>query len=150
MPKVFDGGAQLWRKVVVDGVSVRWVDLGTRLVLRHVVRIVEAEGDSSNNSKSTNREGDNNQDDHENNDDTGEGEDGGRAATAEVDLSEMRWAECTEEERRRQSESHTKKAAGACGISETLSVCSFFIRPLGKDEQPYYFAIRDEVRENLA
>lgn len=44
--KVFDGAANLWRKVVVDSIKVRWVDLGTRLLLRHVVYPRELSGDA--------------------------------------------------------------------------------------------------------
>lgn len=129
--QIYDGAANLWRTVVVASVAVRWIDLGTKLVLRHVVRVLgaEQEGHSSHNNNQ-------NENDSENEgagttqeiSHRGEGiEEGGntgatsrtddgakaRAATAEVDLDEVRWAECTgREKERRLSKSNAKKLAG--------------------------------------
>lgn len=117
--QIYDGAANLWRTVVVDSVAVRWIDLGTKLVLRHVVRVLGAEQEGH--SRSTN----NNQNETESDSkgvpeggDTGEtsGPEGGAKAgalTAEVDLDEVRWAECTgREKERRLSKPNAKKLAG--------------------------------------
>lgn len=163
---MYDGAANTWRKVVIDSVSVKWVDLGTRLVLRHVIRVPDAikEDDSTNNDYRKKRkrtggddvltdkggragtiierpESTGHEAPHEDNEGTyqalqrphrdavgggGEEEGGGggssleestatqasRATTAEVDLSEIRWAESTEG-KPRQSTSQTNALPGA-------------------------------------
>lgn len=146
--KVFDGAANSWRKVVIDSVSVRWVDLGTRLILRHVVRALGAEGSSSSSPRKQRGyradESNKTRGDDENSleksamrtrtreqegakrvtrgghTEAGEqenspcesGDDAERqVATAEVDLSEIRWAESTESDRR-QSASQAQRLLG--------------------------------------
>lgn len=94
----------------MDSVSVRWVDLGTRLVLRHVVKIVGAAGGSQRNS---NNGGDNEEQHREEGEGAEAGDSGERVATIEVDLMDIRWAECTEgEQEPREDESPAKKLAG--------------------------------------
>lgn len=54
---------------MVDSVSVRWVDLGTRLILRHVVRVVGAEDNNSSNDDNedeTDGDGENSRSKHQN------------------------------------------------------------------------------------
>ena len=132
--QIYDGAANLWRMVVVDSVAVRWIDLGTKLVLRHVVRVLgaEPEGDSGSNNNNQEENRSENENDGEgtprershrgegvgeggNAGSTGRTGGGARAAalTAEVDLDEVRWAECTgREKERRLSEPNAKKLAG--------------------------------------
>ncbi len=127
--QIYDGAAKLWRMVVVDSVVVRWVDLGTRLVLRHVVRVLEAEeeGQASNQDQTegAGREEEKHDDrERESRDgsgnssargksDSGKGATRAGAATAEVDLDEVRWAECTgRAKERKPSRSTAKKLAG--------------------------------------
>lgn len=121
--QIYDGAARLWRTVVVDSVVVRWVDLGTKLVLRHVVRVLEAEKEEQANNRDQ-TEGDGREEkrgdrEREGRDgssargksDSGKGATG--AATAEVDLDEVRWAECTgRAKERKPSRSTAKKLAG--------------------------------------
>lgn len=158
--QIFDSAAKLWRKVIVDSVSARWVDLGTRLVLRHVVRVAGAEegsvgegvggsNDEGNNQENRDDEhkprggdeGRGNQQSHERKqrgegDSKGSVEKGtrpgseadekggaagrdagsGAAATVEVDLSEIRWAEVTGGDDQRRAEARTKNLAGVCGF----------------------------------
>eukprot|EP00752_Nemacystus_decipiens_P010357 g9227.t1 len=131
--EIYDGAANLWRMVVVDSVAVRWIDLGTKLVLRHVVRVLgaEPEGDCSSDNNKQNDNGSEKEGEGTTRersyrgDGAGEGgnteatsatEGGGgakaAALTAEVDLDEVRWAECTgREKERRPSEPTAKKLA---------------------------------------
>lgn len=132
--QIFDGAANVWRTVVIASVCVRWVDLGTKLVLRHVVRVLGAEEDDPDNNRTeseneTRGEG-NNQVEGRRKGDGGEGdrkgEDGSRgggrdnsvaprsrAATAEVDLNEVRWAEYTgRPKERKPSRSNAATLAG--------------------------------------
>lgn len=93
---------------MVDSVSVRWVDLGTRLVLRHVVKVVGAEGRRQRNNNDADEQQDGEEGEGAEADDSGE-----RAATIEVDLTEIRWAECTEGGQEPcQDEFQAKKLAG--------------------------------------
>lgn len=140
--QIYDAAAAVWRKVTVESVSVRWIDLGTRLVLRHVVRVVGAEAETVGSSNRNNDDDDDqnthhnsnsksegdNQKSHDNrNKDqggggTGDGDGEGREEsgdgsrdTVEVDLNEIRWAEWTGGERQ-QSESQAKKLAGKLSV----------------------------------
>lgn len=122
----------MWRTVVISGVSVRWIDLGTRLILRHVVRVLGADEEQDDNNSNNDRSNNETQGEGEGNNQNGDGGDGGGAAgdttggsqsdtdrearaglaTAEVDLNEVRWAECTVRERQRKpSRSNAKKLA---------------------------------------
>lgn len=126
---------------MVDSVSVRWVDLGTRLVLRHVVRVLGAEDNNSSNETDkdeTNRDGEKAREEQQNagpalrreqEEHTAGGktratekptgnvdrEVGGNTErvmpTAEVDLSEIRWVESIESDER-QSSSLAKQLIG--------------------------------------
>lgn len=136
--QIFDGAAATWRKVLVESVAVRWVDLGTRLVLRHVVRVLGAEvrgkspiimavnehtkvADGEHESGESGRRSDAARDcdiglhaDHtiETNGSSGKDADGGVGdATVEIDLCETRWGECTGGERR-QSEAKAERFVG--------------------------------------
>lgn len=110
---------------MVDSVVVRWIDLGTKLVLRHVIRVLEAEqeGQISNQDRA---EGDNRGEEKHSDRERDGREDSGTstrrskrdsnkgAATAEVDLDEVRWAECTgRAKERKPSRSTAKKLAGS-------------------------------------
>lgn len=132
--QIYDGAANMWRTVIISGISVRWIDLGTRLILRHVVRVLGAEegeqnGNNNNNNEAQGEGGGNNQEEsNQNSGGIGRGVAGdrnGRAnsdsdreargglATAEVDLDEVRWAECTVRgKQRKPSRSTAKKLAG--------------------------------------
>ena len=154
--QIFDSAAKVWRKVVVDSVSARWVDLGTRLVLRHVVRVVGAEAEEragkdggGGGAGSAGRGSDNQEIPEDKQQKRGEGtrrsggEKGraaviendkrggvGGAATVEVDLNEVRWAEVTGGEQQRESEAEAKKnLAGASFLLSLLNrncgVCFF-------------------------
>lgn len=128
---------------MIDSVCVRWVDLGTKLVLRHVVRVLGAEEDGPGNNRTGNEnvtrgEGNNQVEGHRKGD-AGDGDrqgEGGRrgsdspdsvaprsrAATAEVDLDEVRWAEYTgRAQERKPSRSNAVKLAGTVIVHGTYS-----------------------------
>lgn len=135
--QIYDGAANLWRKVIVDSVAVRWVDLGTRLKLRHVVKIIGAEGrgQSSNNNN-------NNEDEQRDEEEGGRGEaddNGERAATVEVDLREIRWAECSGGgQEPSQDESNAKKFAGNEKILNRVISCTPSPPPPIANESPLF------------
>ena len=116
--------------VVVDSVVVGWIDLGTKLVLRHLVRVLgaEQEGQGGDNNSQTDNQRDNGSEnkgegttqDHTAATSRAGGGAEARALTAEVDLDEVRWAECTgRKSERRLSKSNAKKLAG------NRHVCSY-------------------------
>lgn len=134
--QIYDGAANLWRMVVVASVAVRWIDLGTKLVLRHVVRVLGAEQEGHSGHTNNNQDENGSENGGEGTTQakshrgkgaeegvnaggaasrTGGGGAKARAATAEVDLDEVRWAECTgREKQRKPSKSNARKLAGDC------------------------------------
>ena len=136
--QVFDGASNQWRKFYVDRLSVSWVDLGTRLVLRHVLRAIGAGYEHG-------RGSDQSYDDDEKDGDVCSEDVKGKPnglkhtkydaswggcaeskqlhsggvcmgeAMVEVDLGEVRWAEHTGGERRLSSSTAKKLAGGWFG-----------------------------------
>lgn len=153
--KVYDGSAKAWQRVLVDAVSVRWVDLETRLVLRHVVRVLEADDRDEPDGTPGATTGVV----IEPLDDTdgesgvgvgvsvgGEGEEkegkpvvSSAAATVEIDLSEVRWAEASALGRR-PSDALAKKLAG-----ERQYTCSLHLFPPSLPP----FSLSPPCRKNL-
>lgn len=118
---------------MVSSVVVRWIDLGTKLILRHVVRVLGAEqeehGGRNNNQNENESDIDGDETAREKSH-RGEGEGAdwrakAGAATAEVDLDEARWAECTGREKERKlSKSNARKLAGKWPSTDSHSECS--------------------------
>lgn len=119
--------------MVISAVSVRWVDLGTRLILRHVIRTIEGEEEDGRSQQENEVEAKTPQDGQEDRGDDVDHSGSGprertRVATAEVDLNEVRWAECTgREKERKPSRSSVQKLTGKAPVFVSLFLLAWTI-----------------------